>query len=98
VQSGHKDVYWFEYERPYVQWVSLRFVLTCTGVLVVEVASFLREGADSRSLEWWWWCVVSIEVDSSCCCLIVSSFLGVVPALSFITYKGRAHVTFAVKW
>jgi hypothetical protein len=40
VQSGHKDVYWFGHERPYVQWVSLRFVLLCTRVLVVGVTSF----------------------------------------------------------
>jgi hypothetical protein len=40
VQSGHKDVYWFRHERPYIQWVSLRFVLPCTGVLVVGVISF----------------------------------------------------------
>jgi hypothetical protein len=40
VQSGHKDVYWFGHERPYIQWVSLRFVLPCTGVLVVGVTSF----------------------------------------------------------
>jgi hypothetical protein len=40
VQSRHKDVYWFRHERPYVQWVSLRFMLPCTGVLVVGVTSF----------------------------------------------------------
>jgi hypothetical protein len=40
VQSGHKDIYWFGHERPYVQWVLLRFVLPCTGVLVVGVTRF----------------------------------------------------------
>jgi hypothetical protein len=40
VQSGHKDVYWFGHEWPYVQWVSLRLVLLCTGVLIVGVTSF----------------------------------------------------------
>jgi hypothetical protein len=40
VQSGHKDVYWFGHERPNVQWVSLLFVLPCTGVLAVGVTSF----------------------------------------------------------
>jgi hypothetical protein len=43
VQSGHKDVYWFRHEWPYVQWVLLMLVLPCTGVLVVGVTSFLRE-------------------------------------------------------
>jgi hypothetical protein len=49
VQSGHKDVYWFGHERPYVQWVSLRFVLSCTGVLAVGVTSF-REREQVPSL------------------------------------------------
>jgi hypothetical protein len=40
MQSRHKDVYWFGHERPYIQWVSLRFMLPCTGVLVVGVTSF----------------------------------------------------------
>jgi hypothetical protein len=40
VQSGHKDVYWFGHERPYVQWVLLWLVLPCTGVLVARVTSF----------------------------------------------------------
>jgi hypothetical protein len=40
VQSGHKDVYWFGHERPYIQWVLLLLVLPCTGVLVVVVTSF----------------------------------------------------------
>jgi hypothetical protein len=40
VQSEHKDVYWFGHERPYVQWVSLRLMLPCTGVLIVGVTSF----------------------------------------------------------
>jgi hypothetical protein len=40
VQSRHKDVYWFRHERPYVLWVSLRFLLPCTGVLAVGVTSF----------------------------------------------------------
>jgi hypothetical protein len=49
VQSGHKDVYWFGHERPYVQWVSMRIVLPCTGVLVVGVTSF-REREQVPSL------------------------------------------------
>jgi hypothetical protein len=40
VQSRHKDIYWFRHKRPYVQCVSLRFMLPCTGVLVVGVTSF----------------------------------------------------------
>jgi hypothetical protein len=35
-----KDVYMFEHERPYVQWVLLLLVLPFTGVLVVGVTSF----------------------------------------------------------
>jgi hypothetical protein len=49
VQSGHKDVYWFGHERPYVQWISLRFMLSCTRVLVVGVTSF-REREQVPSL------------------------------------------------
>jgi hypothetical protein len=49
VQNRHKDVYWFGHERPYVQWVSLRIVLPCTGVLVVGVTS-LREREQVSSL------------------------------------------------
>jgi hypothetical protein len=40
VQSGHKDIYWFGHERSYVQWISLRFMLPCTRVLVVGVTNF----------------------------------------------------------
>jgi hypothetical protein len=40
VQSGHKDVYWFGHERPYVQWVLLLLVLPYTRVLIVGVTSF----------------------------------------------------------
>jgi hypothetical protein len=40
VRSGHKGVYWFGQEWPYVQWILLLFVLPCTGVLVVGVISF----------------------------------------------------------
>jgi hypothetical protein len=42
MQSGHKSLYWFGQECPYVQWVLLLLVLPCTGVLVVGVTS-LRE-------------------------------------------------------
>jgi hypothetical protein len=49
VQTKHKDVYWFRHERPYIQWVSLRFMLPCTGVLVVGVTSF-REREQVPSL------------------------------------------------
>jgi hypothetical protein len=49
VQSEHKDVYWFGHEWPYVKWVSLRFMLPCTGVLVVGVISF-REREQVPSL------------------------------------------------
>jgi hypothetical protein len=49
VQSGHKDVYWFGHERPYVQWVSLRFVLPCTGVLIIGITTF-REREQVPSL------------------------------------------------
>jgi hypothetical protein len=50
VQSGHKYVYWFGYEQPYVQWVLLLLVLSCTGVLVIGVYKLLKEGADPRFL------------------------------------------------
>jgi hypothetical protein len=40
VQSGHKDVYWFKHKWPYVQWVSLRFVLSYTEVLIIGVTNF----------------------------------------------------------
>jgi hypothetical protein len=40
VQSGHKDVYWFGHEWPYVQWVLLLLILPCIGVFVVGVTSF----------------------------------------------------------
>jgi hypothetical protein len=40
VQSGHKGVYWFWQEWPYVQWILLLLVLSCIGVLVVGVTSF----------------------------------------------------------
>jgi hypothetical protein len=40
MQSGHNDVYWFKHKWPYVQWISLWFVLPFTGVLVVGVTSF----------------------------------------------------------
>jgi hypothetical protein len=50
VQSGHKDVYWFEHEWPYVQWVLLLLVSPCTGVLVIGVTSFSREEENPRSL------------------------------------------------
>jgi hypothetical protein len=45
VQSGHKGVYWFGQEWPYVQWILLLLMLPCTGVLVVGVTSF-------REREW----------------------------------------------
>jgi hypothetical protein len=48
VQSGHKDVYWFGHERPYIQWVLLLLVLPCTGVLVVGVKAFERERERER--------------------------------------------------
>jgi hypothetical protein len=50
VQYGHKDVYRFRHERPYIQWVSLRFVLPSTGVLVAGLQAFSRDGVDPRSL------------------------------------------------
>jgi hypothetical protein len=49
MQSGHKDVFWFEHEQPYVQWILLRFMLPCTGVLIVGVTSF-REREQVPSL------------------------------------------------
>jgi hypothetical protein len=63
VQSGHKDIYWFRHERPYVQWVLLLLVLLCTGVLVVGGYKLSREGADPRSLvrsgAWMRGCVIA---------------------------------------
>jgi hypothetical protein len=65
VQSGHKDVYWFGHERPYIQWVSLWFVLPCTKVLVVGVTSFFRERERIPGLLWvvvrevWFWLLLS---------------------------------------
>jgi hypothetical protein len=51
VQSGHKGLYWFRQELPYVQWVSLLLVLLCTKVLVVWVTSFReRERGSGVSL------------------------------------------------
>jgi hypothetical protein len=47
VQSGHKGLYWFRQECPYVQWVLLLLVLPCTGVLVVGVTSFFERGSRS---------------------------------------------------
>jgi hypothetical protein len=70
VQYGHKDVYWFGHERPYIQWVSLWFVLPCTGVLVVGVTSFFERVSRSQiSCEWW-----CVKRDSGCCCHNFSMF------------------------
>jgi hypothetical protein len=97
VQSGHKGVYWFGHERPYVQWILLLLVLPYTGMLVVGVTSFSREGADPRSLLWGV-CVVSFDQS----CLVEVNYirsipLGVAPVSPFIVFKERARVTFAVK-
>jgi hypothetical protein len=40
VQCGHKGLYWFRQECPYVQWILLLLMLPCTGVLTVGVTSF----------------------------------------------------------
>jgi hypothetical protein len=94
VQSRHKDVYWFGHEWPYVQWVLLLLMLPCTGVLIVGVTNFSREGADPRSLLG---CVCCAdEVCSIRLCLFLL-FLDVAPTTPFIASKGRAQVTFVVK-
>jgi hypothetical protein len=91
VQSGHKDVYWFRHERPYVQWVSLRFMLPCTEVLVVGLISF-RERVDPKSLEWWWWRFRSVRFR------LLFDYPRHGPCLPFMASKRRARFTFVVKW
>jgi hypothetical protein len=92
VQSGYKDVYWFGHERPYVQWVSLRFVLPCTRVLAVGVTSFREREQVPSLLGGGGGCFDRFDFD----CYSIA--LDVAPAFPFITSKRRAWVTFAVKW
>jgi hypothetical protein len=99
VQRGHKGVYWFGHERPYVQWVLLLFVLPCIEMLIVGVTSFSREGADPRSLLWGV-CVCVVSFDQSC--PVEVNFIRLIPlgvalASPFIVSKERARVTFSVK-
>jgi hypothetical protein len=94
VQSGHKDVYWLGHERPYVQWISLRFVLPCSRVLVVGVTSF-REREQVPSL-------LSggggfDRFDCDCYSTRFCSPPRSGPCPPFIASKGRVRVTFAVK-
>jgi hypothetical protein len=97
VQSEHKDVYWFKHEWPYVYWVSLQFMLPCTGVLVVGGYKLFERGSGSQvSCEWW--CVKRGSVYYCCdffLCFDLS--LDVAPASPFIASKGRGQVTIMVK-
>jgi hypothetical protein len=93
VQSGHKGVYWFGQERPYVQWVLLLLVWPCTGVLVVGVTRF-RERERVPGLFGGFVCEVCVFV---VCLFRRACPFDVAPASPFIVFKGRARVTFGVK-
>jgi hypothetical protein len=88
VQSGHKDVYWFWQERPYVQWVLWLLVLPYTGVLLVGVTSF-RVREQILGLNMCVWC--HSEVCPLC------SFKESPHRCGLCLPKGRARVTFMVK-
>jgi hypothetical protein len=82
----------------------LLLVLPCTGVPIVGVTSFLREGTDPRSLGGGM-CVcetVSSSLSKMCASCVLDSFrralLDVAPAFLFIVPKGRARVTNKIKW
>jgi hypothetical protein len=89
VQNGHKDVYGFGHERPYVQWDSLWFMLPCTGMLVVGVQPFER---GSRSQVSW----VVVVCDFYCGVFWLLFFfdrlIALAPASPFIASKGRVRL------
>jgi hypothetical protein len=86
----------FGHEWHYIQWVSLWFVLPCTGVLVVGVTSFRERehvpGLLSGGGGGFEWVLVVVSFFSSL------HSLRFAPASPFIASKGRDWVTFAVKW
>jgi hypothetical protein len=49
VQSGHKDVYWFWQERPYVQWVFVAARVALHRSASSRGYKLSSEGADPRS-------------------------------------------------
>jgi hypothetical protein len=51
MQDETQGLSWFGLRRPYFQQRGMRLILSCTGVLVVGVTSFMREGTGPRSLE-----------------------------------------------
>jgi hypothetical protein len=70
-------------------------VLPCIGVLVVGVTSF-REREQVPSLlsgsgGGFEWCVLAVVA-------LFARFIALAPASPFIASKGRARVTFVVKW
>jgi hypothetical protein len=73
-------------------------VLPYTGMLIVGVTSFSREGANPRSF--FMGCVSAMSFDQSCP-VEVNSIRSippdVAPASLFIVSKERAHVIFMVK-
>jgi hypothetical protein len=93
VQYGHKGLYWFWQECPYIQWVLLLLMWPCTEVLIVGVTSF-REREQIPGL-FGGVCVFFsawlVRSDLS------GSSLDVAPASPFIVPKGRARVTVVVK-
>jgi hypothetical protein len=96
VRSGHKGVYWFGQERPYVQWILLLLVLPLHRSARSRGYKLLREGANPRShlrggVCGCFWRGVCVVVP------LVLIFLDVAPASPFIVSNERTRVTFMVK-
>jgi hypothetical protein len=89
VQNGHKGLYWFGQEWPYVQWILSLPVLLCTEVFVVGVISFWERERILGLFRW------SVCVDLVRCVSVDPPMQ--VPTSPFIVTKGRARVTVVVK-